>query len=62
MAWWVDRVLPGVVSSGVVLASVWLSHRRLRHHITRVTQAQNAHIDQLTAAQTAALSGKPEGT
>ena len=55
--WWLDRVAPGVVSGLVFAAPVWVSHVLLRRHITRVTKGQNDHIDKLTAAQTATITG-----
>ena len=55
--WWVDRALPGIVSGSIMALAVALSHLLLHRHITRVTERQNAHIDELTAAQTAALTG-----
>jgi hypothetical protein len=60
--WWIDRTLPGVVASAVWMpiwtAALWLSHRKLRRHVDQVTKQQNAHIERLTASQTAELSGQ----
>ena len=54
-AWWVDRVLPGVIVSLIWAAVVWFSHRRLwrsiRLHADQVARAQDAHIDELTRGQ-----------
>jgi hypothetical protein len=66
-AWFIDRVLPGIVTSALWMpvwtGALWLSHRRLRRHVDTVTRQQNEHIDRLTADQTAALShGKEGGT
>lgn len=46
-AWFVSRVLPGLTTSAITAAVVWLSHRKTRRH-----------IDTVTAAQTAELSGR----
>jgi hypothetical protein len=54
-AWWVGKVLPSVVSSGIWWLALWVSHRKLRRHIDTVTARQNEHIDQLTADQTREL-------
>lgn len=52
-AWFVDRALPGIVASALWMPvwtlALWLSHRKLRKHITRTADRQ-----------TAELSGKPE--
>jgi len=57
--------LPGLVTSAIWMPlwtlALWLSHRKLRRHVDRVTEAQNEHIDRLTADQTAALSRDKEG-
>ena len=60
--WWLDRTLPGVAASAIWALALWLSHRRLRLYIDAVTGRQNEHIDQLTADQTAALSGPARKT
>jgi hypothetical protein len=54
-AWWLDKVLPGLVTSSICAAVMWLSHRKTRRHIDTVTKTQSEHIDRLTAEQTAAL-------
>lgn len=57
-AWWVDRTLPGVVASLIITAAVAVSHLLMRRHVTQVTERQDIRIEKLTAAQTAALSGR----
>ena len=56
--WWVDRCLPGVVASLIITAAVATSHLLMKRHVTQVTERQNTHIEKLTAAQTATLSGQ----
>jgi hypothetical protein len=58
--WWIDRTLPGVVGSLIVGAFVGLSHWLLKRHITRTTERQDERIEQLTADQTAAITGQPQ--
>ena len=55
--WWVDRCLPGVVASLIITAAVAASHLLMKRHVTQVTERQNTHIEELTASQTAELSG-----
>jgi hypothetical protein len=61
--WWIDRTLPGIVASLIITAAIAASHVLLKRHVNRTTERQNAHIEQLTATQTATLSGqrKEEG-
>jgi hypothetical protein len=58
-AWFVDRCLPGLVTSAIWVpawtAALWLSHRKLRRHIDTAAARQDQHFDALTAEQTAAL-------
>ena len=56
--WWLDRTLPGVVASTIITAAIAASHMLLRRHVTRVTERQNARIEELTTSQTATLSGQ----
>ncbi len=42
--WIVDRCAPGVVGSLVVAAAVWVSHRLLKRHISRVADEQTAAL------------------
>jgi len=42
--WWIDRCAPGVVASFIVAAAVWVSHRLLKRHITRVADDQTATL------------------
>ena len=55
--WLVDRCLPGVVASLIITAAVAASHLLMKRHVTQVTERQNTHIEELTASQTAELSG-----
>lgn len=55
--WWVDRTLPGITATTIWAAALFVSHRLLKRHITRVTQRQNEHIEQLTDRQTVQLAG-----
>jgi hypothetical protein len=48
-AWFVSKVLPGLITSSIWAAVVWLSHRKTRKH-----------IDTVTAAQTRAITGRDE--
>ena len=47
-AWWVGKVLPGVVTSALWMplwtAALWLSHRKLRRHVDRVTERQTVTL------------------
>jgi uncharacterized membrane protein YciS (DUF1049 family) len=62
--WIVDRLLPGVVAgviaSSLIGAFMWVDRRLIKRHIDRAAERQNAHFDQMTAEQTAALSGRPK--
>jgi hypothetical protein len=40
-SWFIDRVLPGMVSSAVM---VGISHFRLKRHVTKVADAQTAEL------------------
>lgn len=53
--WWLDRTLPGVVASLIISVLVWVSHARLRKHITKTADRQ-------TAALSASPSQDPGGT
>jgi hypothetical protein len=57
--WITDRMLPGLASSAIWAAVLWVSHRRLRRHVDQLTQRQTDHIDRLTERQTADLTPKP---
>ncbi len=56
--WWIDRTLPGVVASLIITAAIAASHMLLKRHVNQVTEQQNTHIEELTASQTAELSGQ----
>ena len=46
MAYWlVDRTLPGVVGSLIVVAAVGLSHVLLKRHVTRTTADQTRALE-----------------
>jgi hypothetical protein len=57
-AWFIDKVLPGLIVGAVMSAGTWLSHRRLKRQMTGLTTRQTLHIDKLTAEQTADLKGR----
>lgn len=54
-AWWIDRTLPGIVAaligSALIAAAVWVSHRLLKRHITKVTAGQTAELRSGAGAQ-----------
>jgi hypothetical protein len=56
--WWIDRTLPGVVASLIITGAIAASHILLKRHVSRTTERQNTHIEELTASQTAELSGQ----
>jgi hypothetical protein len=41
MAWFIDKVLPGVITGVIMSAGTLLSHRRLKRHITGTADAQD---------------------
>jgi hypothetical protein len=37
LAWFADKVAPGLVTGVIMSAGTWISHRRLKRHITEQT-------------------------
>lgn len=72
-AYFIDRVLPSLISGFIVLLAGFLLNRSIRTHVDRTTQAQTVHLAehlkavthaqtehlaQLNAAQTETLSAR----
>jgi hypothetical protein len=56
ITWLADKVLPGLIVGVVMSAGTWLSHRRLKLHMSRLTTRQLLHIEQIAAEHATAPS------
>ena len=43
--WFVDRMLPSLISSVLFAGILWVSHRRLSRHVTDVTDKQTKELE-----------------
>ena len=50
IAWFVARVLPGLVTGAVMSVFTWLAHRKTRRHVTEVAAAQAGRVTQAVEA------------
>lgn len=52
---WLQVLAAVIASAPVFLAGLWVSHRSLRAHVDRKTDAQTGAIAELTAEQTGVI-------
>jgi hypothetical protein len=59
-SFWKEVIAETLGSIPVFAAGLWLSHRKLRSHLEKVTRHQTGQIETLTVDQTAVLAGLTE--
>lgn len=52
---WLQVLAEALASLPVFLVGLWISHRKLREHVDKVTRTQTGDFEEITAAQTAQL-------